>query len=128
MRTDAENARITRMVKAITSAIDSDENDDASVRDALDALVDTLAMLCVTESVSVPSVVAVLGQRAQAMKAALPAAVARLLTGAGLDPGGGRVVQPGPMPYSPTEVDTLTTRDVTEPLEDTDELKTTEER
>ena len=71
MRTDAENARITRMVKAITSAIDSDENDDASVRDALDALVDTLAMLCVTESVSVPSVVAVLGQRAQAMKAAL---------------------------------------------------------
>lgn len=62
------------------------------------------------------------------VEAALPAAVARLLTGAGLDPGGGRVVQPGPMPYSPTEVDTLTTRDVTEPLEDTDELKTTEER
>ena len=71
MRTDSENARITRMVQAITSALDSPAHDDASVRDALDALVDTLAMLCVTESVSVPSVVAVLGQRAQAMKAAL---------------------------------------------------------
>ena len=71
MRTGSENERITRMVQAITSALDSPAHDDATVRDALDALVDCLAMLCVTEGVSVPSVVAVLGQRAQAMRAAL---------------------------------------------------------
>jgi hypothetical protein len=71
MRSEAENARITRMVQAITSAMDDDANDDATVRDAIDALVDTLAMLCVTEGVNAESVCPVLIQRAQAMKAAL---------------------------------------------------------
>lgn len=47
-----------------------------------------------------------------AVEAALPAAVARLLTGAGLHPGGGRVVTGDPMPFSPTGSDTLTTEDV----------------
>jgi len=71
MRTDAENARVTRMVQQITAAMDDAGNDDATVRDALDALVDCLAMLCVTEGVSAESVCQVLAQRAQAMRAAL---------------------------------------------------------
>lgn len=71
MRTDAENARIARMVQQITTAMDAPDNDDATVRDAIDALVDCLAMLCVTEGVNVESVCPVLVQRAQAMRAAL---------------------------------------------------------
>jgi hypothetical protein len=71
MRTDAENARITRMVREITEAMDAASNDDATVRDAIDALVDCLAMLCVTEGVSVASVCPVLVQRAQVMRASL---------------------------------------------------------